>query len=123
MPDITPMQKLVGALTAVITIGLETATSFGAGLTVNQDTKLLALWGALSAFALTADAIIRQGRAKHLAIVKAAQINAAAAAAQTVHTSRTVIVTKPAPPARKPGGPPATRKPAAKRTTKPKATT
>lgn len=80
MPDITAMQKLVGSITVLITSALSTATALGHGLTIDQDTKLLALWAAVSGVALTADAIIRQGRAKHVAIVKAAEITAAAPA-------------------------------------------
>jgi len=61
-PDVTAVQKLVAAFTAVLATGLGVATSFGVNLTVDQDTKILALWAALGGFLVVADAVIRHGR-------------------------------------------------------------
>lgn len=101
-PDITSMQKLVGALTAVITAAVSLASSFGAHITAEQGIKIMALWAALGGFAVVADAIIRQGRAK-----AHAAITIAAAAAQAATPA--IVVTATA--KRKPA---ARRKPAAK---------
>jgi len=94
-PDITTMQKVVGAITALLVAALSAANGFGAHLTVAQDTQILAIWVALGAFAVTADAIIRSGRAKaHAAIVVAANA-ATAPAAAPVSAAGTVTVTLP----------------------------
>lgn len=102
-PDITSMQKLVGALTAVITTAVSLASAFGANITAEQGIKIMALWAALGGLAVVADAIIRQGRAK-----AHAAITIAAAAAQAAPPTLVVSTT-------------AKRKPAARR--KPAATT
>jgi hypothetical protein len=86
-PDVTPVQKLVGAFTLVLATGLAAATSFGVNLSVDQDTKILALWGALGGFIVIADSIIRHGRAQ-------------AAAAKQIATA--TIAAAKTPPARKP---------------------
>jgi hypothetical protein len=71
-PDVTLVQKLVGAITAVIVAGIGVVNSFGwANITVDQSAKLLALWAALGGIAVLADAHIRHGRATVAAAVAA----------------------------------------------------
>lgn len=66
-PDITLMQKLVGAITALVTAGIGVAKAFGADLTVQQSAALLGLWAALGSVLVIADAVIRHGRSRLLA--------------------------------------------------------
>ena len=63
-PDITLMQKLVGAVSALIVAGLAVAQAFGADFTVEQSSAILGLWTALGGILVIADAVIRNGRAR-----------------------------------------------------------
>lgn len=63
-PDVTLMQKLVGAISGVIVAGIAVAQAFGADLTVEQGAAILGLWAALGSVLVLADAIIRNGRAR-----------------------------------------------------------
>lgn len=109
-PDVTSMQKIVGALTVVITAGLSLAAAFGAGLSVEQDTKILALWAALGSFAVTADAIIRHGRsttaaAKHAADAVVAAANATASRPKRAPAKKKAATVAAAPAAPTPPAP------------------
>jgi membrane associated rhomboid family serine protease len=66
-PDVTLVQKLIGLLTAVIVAGFGVAKAFGVDITPEESAALLGLWTALGAVFVLGDAIIRNGRAKHLA--------------------------------------------------------
>jgi hypothetical protein len=66
-PDITLMQKLVGAITLLITAGIGVAQAFGTNLTVGQSAALLSVWAALGSVLVLADAVIRNGRSRALA--------------------------------------------------------
>lgn len=81
-PDVSAIQKLVGAITILIASGLTAATSFGVPLTVDQDTKLLGVWAALGAVIVLADSIIRSGRSKAHAAIVTAQAQAPVAPAK-----------------------------------------
>lgn len=88
-PDVTTVQKLVGSLTVVIGAGLTAATSFGVNLSVDQDTKILALWAALGGVIVLADSIIRSGRSKvHAAIVTAQAAKVPAPAAKKAASTK-----------------------------------
>lgn len=73
-PDITLMQKLVAAISAIITAGLGVAQAFGADLTVEQSAALLGLWAALGSVLVVADAVIRNGRSRALSATPPATI-------------------------------------------------
>lgn len=66
-PDITPIQKLVGAVVTVIGSLLTLLTAFGVELTAEQSGAILGFVGALGAAFVIADAVIRNGRARALA--------------------------------------------------------
>ena len=63
-PDVTLMQKLVGAISLLIGAILTTAQSFGADLSGEQITQILGLWTAFAGVLVIADAIIRNGRSR-----------------------------------------------------------
>jgi type II secretory pathway pseudopilin PulG len=68
-PDVTWVQGFVAALTGVIIAAIAVVNSFGwVSISVDQSAKLLALWTALGAAAVFADAHIRNGRARAFAI-------------------------------------------------------
>jgi hypothetical protein len=73
-PDVTLMQKLVGAISALVVTGIGAAQAFGADLTVEQGAALLGLWTALGGVLVLADAIIRNGRSRALAASPPAQV-------------------------------------------------
>jgi len=66
-PDITAMQKIVGAVTVVIVAALGAAQAFGWDITPEQNGAVLSLWTALGGVLVIADAVIRNGRSRALA--------------------------------------------------------
>lgn len=66
-PDITLMQKIVGAVTALIVAVLGLAQAFGWEITATQNGAILSLWTALGGILVIADAVIRNGRSRALA--------------------------------------------------------
>lgn len=66
-PNITTMQKLVGALSALIVAGIACVNAFGwSEIDATESAALLGLWAALGSVAVLADAIIRNGRSRAL---------------------------------------------------------
>lgn len=65
-PDVTLVQKLVAAVSALIAAGLAALQAFGVDLTTEQVTSIVGLWTALASVFVIADAIIRNGRARAL---------------------------------------------------------
>ena len=66
-PDITPMQKLVGAGVAVLASLLTLLAAFGIDLTAAQQAAILGFAGTVGSALAIADAIIRHGRSRNLA--------------------------------------------------------
>lgn len=65
LPDITPMQKIVGAVTVVLTALLGVVNAFGwYDISGDQAGAILTLWAALGGLGVIADSIIRNGRSK-----------------------------------------------------------
>lgn len=65
-PDVTSIQKLVGAGAAVLTSLLTLLAAFGVELTVAQQGAILGFAGTVGAALVVADAVIRHGRSRNL---------------------------------------------------------
>jgi hypothetical protein len=64
-PDITLMQKVVGAVSALVVAGIALINAFGwTEIDATESAALLGLWTALGGVLVLADAIIRNGRAR-----------------------------------------------------------
>lgn len=64
-PDVTPIQKLVGAVGAVLIAGMGVIEAFDFyEITGEQSAAVLGFWTALSSVLVIADAVIRNGRAR-----------------------------------------------------------
>lgn len=64
-PDITLMQKLVGAISALIVAAIACVNAFGwSEIDLIESSALIGLWTALGAVLVIADAVIRNGRAR-----------------------------------------------------------
>lgn len=65
-PDVTLVQKLVGAVIAVLAALLPVLTAFGVSITTEQITAILGFATALGSAFVIADAVIRNGRSRAL---------------------------------------------------------
>lgn len=63
-PDVTPIQKLVGAAVMVVGSALTLLAAFGIELTVAQQGAITGFVGTVGTALVIADAVIRHGRSK-----------------------------------------------------------
>ena len=66
-PDITLMQKLVGAISVLLVAVLGAVNAFGWDISPEQNGAVVTLWTALASVLVIADAVIRNGRSRALA--------------------------------------------------------
>lgn len=66
-PDVTPIQKIVGAATVLIASVFTLLTAFGVDISAGQQAAVLGFVTSLGGFFVIADAVIRHGRSRALA--------------------------------------------------------
>lgn len=67
-PDVTAIQKIVGAVSAVIVAVIAALNVFNlAEIDAAEASALLGVWAAFGSFLVIADAVIRNGRSRALA--------------------------------------------------------
>lgn len=73
-PDVTPVQKLMTALGALVAAAISVAVAFGVELTAGQITALGGAYTAFASVVVIADAVIRHGRSNVAAAQAAAPV-------------------------------------------------
>jgi hypothetical protein len=86
-PDITLMQKIVAAVSALVVAGIALVNAFGwTEIDATESAALLGLWTALGGVLVLADAIIRHGRSRAFTMPpKGAVVTEGNTANATVH--------------------------------------